>query len=243
MNSGFAAFTERDHTTWKKLFDLQTPLRRKQIIPEFSQGLELLNITNEKIPDLDSVNKKLNVLTGWQGVLVKGFEAPATFYEMLSKKQFPIGSFIRQPDDLSYTPEPDIFHDLYGHLPYFTIPAYAKFCQQFGTRALKYIHSETITREFQRFFWFTIEFALLKNQGGHSIFGAGITSSFNECAYALSSKPKISPFNIETIRAREFRIDILQEALFELENVEQLYSCLDEFEKPYLKQISETNPQ
>lgn len=227
-------FSQEDHATWKKLFDLQTRLRLEQIIPEFSEGLGLLGITDEKIPDLDSVNKKLNTLTGWQGVLVKGFEAPVTFYEMLSEKQFPIGNFIRQPDDLSYTPEPDIFHDLYGHLPFFTIPEYGEFCHEFGKRALKYIHSEKITREFQRFFWFTIEFAILKTAKGRRIFGAGIASSFNECAYALSDKPKVYPFDIETLREREFRIDLLQDVLFELDNTKQLYDCLDAFEKPYL---------
>ena len=106
-------FTAKDHETWKILFSKQTPRRHEQIIPEFSYGLEILGITPEKIPDVNSVNQKLHALTGWQGIFVKGFEGPETFYEMLANKQFPIGSFIRDPKDLSYTPEPDIFHDLY----------------------------------------------------------------------------------------------------------------------------------
>lgn len=227
--------TEADHHTWKLLFERQSPLRQKQLIPEFSKGLELLGMAADKIPDLEMVNEKLYRLTGWQGKPVQGFEGPETFYHMLAQKQFPIGNFIRDVKDLSYTPEPDIFHDLYGHIPFFTIPAYADFCQDFGRRSEKYLFSEQITREFQRFFWFTVEFGLVETQQGRRIFGAGIASSFGECAYALSPKPQVIPFDLEKIRAQEFRIDQIQNVLFEMKNADQLYACLDEFEKPYLK--------
>lgn len=227
------AFTAKDHETWKTLFSKQTPLRGQQIIPEFSTGIELLGLTPDRIPDVNQVNQKLFALTGWQGVYVKGFEGPDTFYQMLANKQFPVGSFIRDPKDLSYTPEPDIFHDLYGHLPFYTIPEYGQFCQDFGRRGLKYLNSAKISEEFQRLFWFTAEFGLLKTTSGLQIFGAGIASSFGECAYALSGKPKILPFDVEIIRNTEFRIDLMQETLFVLENVSQLYRCLDAFERPY----------
>lgn len=226
-------YSAEDHDTWSRLFQRQTPLRIKQIIPEFSEGLKLLGITDEKIPDLEKVNSKLRSLTGWEGVLVQGLEGPEAFYNMLSKKQFPIGNFIRDPKDLSYTPEPDVFHDLYGHLPFYTMPEYGEFCQEFGIRGQKYLHSEKITEEFQRLFWFTAEFALIKTDDGNRIFGAGIASSFGECAYALSEKPKVLDFDLEKIRNKEFRIDIMQETLFLLDSKEQLYNCLDGFEKAY----------
>ncbi len=228
-------FTQSEHETWKILFAKQAHKRQQQIIPEFSTGLDLLEITDEKIPDLNLVNQKLYALTGWQGVYVKGFEGPETFYEMLANKQFPIGSFIRDAKDLAYTPEPDIFHDLYGHLPFYTIPEYGQFCQDFGLRGMKYLGSKKTAEEFQRLFWFTVEFGLLQTAEGLRIFGAGIASSFSECAYALSGKPKLSPFHLETIRNKEFRIDILQETLFVLKDVSELYRCLDTFERPYQK--------
>ena len=231
-------FTAKDHETWKILFSKQTPRRHEQIIPEFSYGLEILGITPEKIPDVNSVNQKLHALTGWQGIFVKGFEGPETFYEMLANKQFPIGSFIRDPKDLSYTPEPDIFHDLYGHIPFYIIPEYGNFCQDFGKRGMKYLNSPQISEEFQRLFWFTTEFGLLKTSRGLQICGAGIASSFGECAYALSGKPQVLPFDVEIIRNKEFRIDIMQETLFVLENMSQMYGCLDLFERPYLNEQS-----
>lgn len=228
-------FTKSEHDTWKVLFCKQAHKRQQQIIPEFSTGLDLLEITQEKIPDLNQVNQKLFALTGWQGIYVKGFEGPETFYEMLAHKQFPIGSFIRDPIDLTYTPEPDIFHDLYGHLPFYTVPAYGQFCQDFGRRGMKHLNSEKILEEFQRLFWFSAEFGLVQTSEGLRIFGAGITSSFKECAYALSGKPQLLPFHIENIRNKEFRIDVLQETLFVLRDVSELYQCLDVFERPYLK--------
>lgn len=227
-------YTSEDHLTWKRLFERQTPLRSKQLIPEFSKGLELLKITGDCIPDLEKVNAQLRTLTGWEGVLVQGLEGPDAFYKMLANKQFPIGNFIRDPKDLSYTPEPDVFHDLYGHIPFYTIPEYGEFCQEFGLRGQKYLSSAKITEEFQRLFWFTAEFALIKTPQGTRIFGAGIASSFGECAYALSGKPTVIDFDLEKIRNKEFRIDIMQDTLFLLDSTEQLYHCLDQFEEAYL---------
>lgn len=228
-----AHFTPRDHQTWQILFKNQTPLRDRQIIPEFSRGLQLLGMEESKIPDLQQVNVKLKQLTGWQGVYVNGFAEAAIFFELLAKKQFPIGNFIRDPKDLSYTPAPDVFHDLYGHIPFYTIPEYAFFCEDFGKRALKYRTTPSIIDEFQRLFWFTVEFGLVETPHGRRIFGAGIASSFSECAYALSEKPRIHPFDLEVIRNKHFRIDILQEDLFLLQNQQELYSCLDQFEAKY----------
>lgn len=227
------AYSSEDHETWKRLFQRQTPLRSQQIITEFSKGLVLLGITEEKIPDLEKVNARLRALTGWEGVLVQGLEGPEAFYKMLANKKFPIGNFIRDPKDLSYTPEPDVFHDLYGHLPFYTMPEYGEFCQEFGRRGQKYLNSAKITEEFQRLFWFTAEFALIKTSAGRRIFGAGIASSFGECAYALSEQPKVLAFDLEEIRNQPFRIDIMQDVLFILESPEQLYSCLDLFELTY----------
>ena len=226
-------FSQQDHQTWRQLFQNQSPLRCEQIIPEFTEGLNYLGITQDHIPDLAAVNSKLQKKTGWEGVFVKGFESPLTFYEMLAHKKFPIGSFIRDAKDLSYTPEPDIFHDLYGHIPFYTIPEYASFCQDFGQRGLKYLNSEKITEEFQRLFWFTIEFGLLKTTKELKVFGAGIASSFGECAYALSNKPVKKAFNLEDIRNKPFRIDLMQDQLFVIEDIHQLYKCLDDFEKKY----------
>lgn len=238
-------FTETDHQTWKLLFSKQESQRDLQLIPEFGEGLNLLGITGERIPDLQEVNRKLRELTGWEGVYVKGFVEPKEFFHMLSERKFPVGSFIRDPKDLSYTPEPDVFHDLYGHLPFYTMKNYGDFCCEFGKRAYRYADVPEIVEEFQRLFWFAVEFGLVMTPRGRRIFGAGIASSFTECAYALSDLPKVMPFHLDLIRSQPFRIDILQDKLFVLENEEQLYNCLDDFEETYQSrypsQISKEN--
>jgi phenylalanine-4-hydroxylase len=229
-------FSSDDHKTWNILFTKQNELRDNQIIPEFTKGLQLLGITKSEIPDLNLVNQKLRSLTGWVGEYVDGFIEAPHFFKMLSERKFPVGNFIRDPKDLSYTPAPDVFHDLYGHLPFHTIPDYADFCAAFGEYALTQLNAAEKIEELQRFFWFTIEFALVKTINGHRIFGAGITSSFSECAHALSEKPQIFPFDLEKICHQKFQIDLIQDKLFILESPHQLYSCL-----AHLKKYQETN--
>ncbi len=229
----FRRFEPREHKTWQTLFNRQSELRDQQIVPMFARGLRALNINADGVPDLDAVNSKLRALTGWEGVPVEGLEEGESFYSMLAEKKFPVGNFIRDEKDLSYTPAPDVFHDLYGHLPFYTDRAYADFCEEFGKRTRKYLKDAKILREFERFFWFTAEFGLIKTPQGKRIFGAGIASSHGECAYALSEKPKVIPFTIEAVRQHEFRIDVFQEDLFLIENEQQLYSCLNDFEKAY----------
>jgi phenylalanine-4-hydroxylase len=229
----FRSFTPSEHGTWKTLFDRQAVLRDVQIHPIFSRGIQALGMTGERIPDLERVNAKLRKLTGWEGVAVEGFEEIESFYPMLARRQFPIGNFIRDKKDLSYTPAPDVFHDLYGHLPFFTDPVYADFCHEFGVRAMKHIEHHERLLEFERLFWFALEFGLIEMPEGRRIFGAGIASSFGECEYALSDRPNVVPFDLDVIRKREFRIDVFQETLFLLRNVNELYECLGEFEKSF----------
>lgn len=197
----------------------------------FEKGLKALDMDVDSIPNLDEVNKKLKSLTGWEGVLVEGLEGGETFYEMLKHRQFPIGNFIRDKKDLNYTPEPDIMHDFYGHIPFFVDKTYADFCQKFGEVAMKYFDQPEKFRQFERVFWFTIEFGLVKTSTGTRIFGAGIASSIGECVYALSGDPEVIPFDVDVVRNQEFRIDEMQKRLFLLENPEQLYKSLNRLEE------------
>ena len=231
MNLAFKHFSQDENKTWTALFNRQMPLRDQQIHPIFSRGVNALGLTEKGIPSLDVVNTRLKNLTGFTGVPVSGLEEPEHVFKLLSEKHFPIGNFIREPKDLSYTPAPDVFHDMYGHIPYFADKDYAVFCENYGKKALELRHLPDALIQFDRLFWFTIEFALIKTPKGNRIFGAGITSSFMECEYALSDKPDVQPFNLDIIRHQDFRIDELQKRLFILENEAQLYSCLGEFEK------------
>lgn len=220
------AFGEVEVLTWKTVLQNHSKVREEQVIDLFHKGLKVLDISSERIPSLDDINLKLKSLSGFQGVFVKGLEEGEEFYKLLSERKFPIGNFIRDAGDLNYTPEPDIIHDLYGHLPFFIDKDYADFCQQFGEAACRFVDRPDLLQQFERLFWFSIEFGLIKTGKGIRVFGAGIASSIGECEYALSEEPEVVPFDIEVIRKQDFRIDKMQKKLFLLENVGQLYSSL-----------------
>lgn len=226
-------FTAEEDKTWKALYERQAENRARLAVPEFARGLELLQMSSDRVPDIEEVNARLKRLTGWEGVPVEGLESGEAFYPMMANRQYPIGWFIRDPKDLSYTPAPDVFHDLYGHMPFFADPVYADFCAEFGRRASRYVGQIDILEDFERLFWFTIEFGLIETPAGRRIFGGGLLSSYTESLYSLSDKPTVLPFDIERIRRQTYRTDVFQQTLFLLPSREALFTCLDQYEAPY----------
>lgn len=228
--AGPRRFTETEHATWGDVVRTQRPRRAKQLVPMFAHGLEALGLDRDTIPPLDEVNAKLSALTGWKGVYVKGLEDGHGFYRLLRDRKFPIGNFVRDRRDLNYTPEPDIIHDLYGHIPFHADAGYADYCQRYGAFACQFLDDAVRLRRLERYFWFTNEFALVETAAGRRIFGAGIASSVGECVHALGAEVEVVPFDVERICAQEFRIDQLQPRLFVLQSVEQLYASFDQLQ-------------
>jgi phenylalanine-4-hydroxylase len=235
----YRKWTPEEKQTWKMLFERQATLRDEQIYYKFSEGIKKLGLVAEDTPDLDKVNEILASLTGFHGIAVEGLEEGDSFYPALARKEFPIGNFIRDAKDINYTPAPDIFHDLYGHLPFLADKDYANFSNRLGLLASKYSKDPEKFKQCERMYWFGVEFSLIKTPKGNRIFGAGIASSFGECAYALSDKAEVLPFSVDRVRAQDFRIDDFQRRIFILENEQQLYGCLEEFEEklgiPYVE--------
>lgn len=224
-------FTAEEHATWGDIITAHRVRRAQQLVPMFLRGLEALGLDRETIPPLEEVNERLQALTGWRGVFVKGLEDGQGFYRLLRERKFPIGNFVRDRKDLNYTPEPDIVHDLYGHLPFHADRAYADYCQRYGELACEFLDDPARLRRLERYFWFTNEFALVDLPEGRRIFGAGIASSVGECAYALSGEPEVLPFDVERLCAQEFRIDQMQRRLFVLPSIEALYASFGELER------------
>ncbi len=224
-------FTAEEHQTWGAIVRAHRERREQQLVPMFLSGLEALGLDRETIPSLDEVNTKLTALTGWQGVFVKGLEDGAGFYRLLRDRKFPIGNFVRDRADLNYTPEPDIVHDLYGHLPFHADRAYADYCQRYGALACEFLDDPARLRRLERYFWFTNEFGLVNLPQGRRIFGAGIASSLGECTSALSGEPEVVPFDVERICAQEFRIDQMQKRLFVLPSIEALWQSFGALER------------
>jgi phenylalanine-4-hydroxylase len=221
-------FSKEENKVWHSLYENLKENRKIQAVSEFQKGLDTLKITANSIPNLDVLNKQLKNLTGWVGVPVEGLVDGPGFFKALSDRKFPIGNFIRSPSVSSYTPAPDIFHDLYGHIPFYVDKEYADFSYRIGLAALEFADQPEKLVQFERFFWFTIEFGLIELPEGRRIFGAGILSSFSESNYALSNEPEVLPFDISTICKQDFRIDVFQNRLFLLKSREQLYSSIPE---------------
>jgi phenylalanine-4-hydroxylase len=230
-HAAMRTFSAEEQETWRRLFARLDACRASQAHPLFAKGIETLGIEGTEIPDLAEVNRRLFAATGWRGVVVEGLEDGPSFFAMLERREFPIGNFIRDARDLSYTPAPDVFHDLYGHLPLLADADYAAFCHEFGVTASRFADSPEKLRQFERLFWFGVEFPLIETAAGRRIFGGGILSSFGESNYSLSTEPKAVPFDIEAIRYQEFRIDEMQKLLFVLSKPEDLYTCLPAFAK------------
>ena len=230
-------FDDDEHHTWRLLFQGLGPCRRDMAHPIFAVGIEKLGISAQQIPDLNSVNRRLRQLTGWQGVPVLGLEDNASFFRGLAARRFPIGNFIRDMRDVSYTPAPDVFHDLYGHLPFLADEDSANFCAEFGARAAHWADSPVAMILWGRLFWFGVEFPLIETAAGRRIFGGGLLSSRGESEWSLSAAPHVLPFDLNVIIDLDYKIDEYQKKLFCLSSAQELYSCLAQYEELLKKKV------
>ena len=203
--------------------------------PHFLQGLQSLQLDSDHIPRISDVNKRLRPLTGFEAKPVGGYLPACQFFDCLRNRQFPTTITIRDASTLDYLPEPDIFHDIAGHVPMHTDPTFADTLVRFGqcarTVSAMGENSDSI-QAMARFFWFTIEFGLMRSQGRLKAYGSGLLSSHGELEHALeASGVQRLPFNLEQVVAQPFEIDHYQPILFYVESFEHLFSLADEFER------------
>jgi phenylalanine-4-hydroxylase len=233
--NGIAHYSQTENETWELLLRRQNELVQTRASKEYLKGIEILKFTN-KIPQHLEVTEILNAHTGWGVAPVAALIQPEEFFSLLAKKRFPAANFIRTPDDIDYIQEPDVFHELFGHCPLLTNPAYAEFMFEYGKLALK-AEPKTRMRMF-RLFWFTIEFGLIKEDGQLKAYGGGILSSKSEVIYSVESdipeRRQLDP--MDALRT-PFRIDILQPIYFVINSYEELFKLI---EKDPLKMAKES---
>ncbi len=213
-------YTDQDHANWKYLFERQMKLLPGRAGDAFLKGVEKLGMTPERLPALADVSSNLKRETNWEVARIPGLLHEKDFFNLLSNRQFPSTDYIRGEDELDYTPAPDCFHDMFGHMPMLTQPEFADFYNLFGKAAL---HAEGADRpRLERLHWFTVEFGLIKQKEGLRIFGAGILSSKEEVQHALSDEVEKLPFDPAVIVEQDYTVYELQDTLFVLESFEQL---------------------
>ena len=222
IDQGWGAYSPRDHTVWLTLCERQTALLPGRACEPFLRGLEALDLHGRGIPDFAELNRKLAALTGWTVVAVPGLVPDAVFFDHLANRRFPAGRFIRAPDQLDYLQEPDVFHDVFGHVPMLTDPVFADYMQAYGRGGLRALGLGQL-HNLARLYWYTVEFGLLETPEGLRIYGAGIVSSRTESVFALEDpSPNRLGFELTRVMRTPYRIDDLQQVYFVLPSLQRL---------------------
>lgn len=245
IHQPYEEYSEQNHEAWRKLFARMLPRWEKYANPHFLKGIESLCLNPNQVPRLDDVNNFLNPLTGFRAKAVAGYVPAYKFFDCLRNRDFPTTITIRRADQLDYLPEPDIFHDIAGHVPMHTDKAFADTLVRFGELAYlaaeigsgikdeheKLVRLESIIKAMARFFWFTIEFGLMKGKDGLKVYGSGLLSSYGEIEHCIES-PNVQryPIQLEWVINQYFEIDHYQPLLFWVDSFDHLFSLVDELE-------------
>ncbi|MGA8594295.1 MAG: phenylalanine 4-monooxygenase [Bryobacteraceae bacterium] len=242
----YELYTEENHATWRTLYSRLRPRWKRYANDAFLRGIHALSLDPLRVPKLGDVNRFLSPLTGFEAKAVSGYVPAYVFFDCLRNRQFPTTITIRRRDKLDYLPEPDIFHDIAGHVPMHTDPAFAGTLVRFGECARRApdvaggisdpherIHAlSSIIRAMARFFWFTIEFGLMKSAAGLKAYGSGLLSSFGELEHAIESdEVQRHPLQLEWAINQCFEIDHYQPLLFTVESFEQLYDFVGQLDR------------
>ena len=222
IDQGWSNYTAEEHSVWRTLFERQSKLLPGRACDEFVNGMKNLPIGPEQIPDFRALSEVLIKKTGWQVVAVPGLVPDDVFFDHLANRRFPAGHFIRKPHELDYLEEPDVFHDVFGHVPMLMNPVIADYIQAYGVGGLR-AKELGVLDKLARVYWYTVEFGLVRQADGLRIYGAGIASSFTESVFALDDpSPNRIGFDLERVMRTHYRIDDFQESYFVIDDLDEL---------------------
>lgn len=222
IDQGWENYTPAEHAVWKTLFERQRALLPGRACDEFIAGMRALPIGADAIPDFRRLSEVLVEHTGWQVVAVPGLVPDHVFFEHLAHRRFPAGHFIRKAHELDYLEEPDVFHDVFGHVPMLMNPVIADYIQAYGVGGLR-AQQLGVLEQLARVYWYTIEFGLVEQRDGLRIYGSGIVSSFSETKFALEdASPNRVHFDLERVMRTRYRIDDFQETYFVIRDLDEL---------------------
>jgi phenylalanine-4-hydroxylase len=245
IDQNWSHYTDEEHAIWRLLFERQHKILQGRACDEFLSGLDGLGIAAEGIPDFQQLSDVLGRTTGWQIVAVPGLVPDATFFEHLANRRFPSTCFIRTRAQLDYLQEPDVFHDIYGHVPLLMNPIFADYMQAYGEGGLKASGQEAL-QYLARLYWYTVEFGLITTQKGLRIYGSGILSSKGESIFSLEdASPNRIHFDLLRVMQTRYRIDDYQESYFTIDSFDKLFEATrPDFTSYYaeLKHRSEYEP-
>ncbi|MDD9928733.1 MAG: phenylalanine 4-monooxygenase [Rhodospirillaceae bacterium] len=241
IDQDWAGYTALEHDTWRRLYERQVALLPGRACQAFLDGLEKLNLNDGGIPDFSVLNEALHALTGWRVVAVPGLVPDAAFFKLLANRQFPAGRFMRKPEEMDYLSEPDVFHDIFGHVPMLAHPVFADYMEAYGQGGLRSLTFDAL-HHLARLYWYTVEFGLMHTSDGLRIYGAGILSSRTESVFALEDdSPNRVAFDLQRVMQTDYRIDDFQQTYFAIDGFEALLAaCYKDFEPVYRALEDET---
>jgi phenylalanine-4-hydroxylase len=239
IDQDWAAYSQAEHDVWTTLYERQTKLLPGRACDAFLKGLDVLDLHRGGIPEFTRINEELTRLTGWSVVAVPGLVPDDVFFEHLANRRFPAGQFIRKPGELDYLQEPDIFHDVFGHVPMLTDPTFADYMQAYGQGGMRALGRGQL-HNLARLYWYTVEFGLLETSEGLRIYGAGIVSSRAESIFALDDpSPNRLGFDLERVMRTPYRIDDFQQVYFVIPSLKALLNATLQDFAPIYERLSQ----
>jgi len=221
-DQNWSQYTLQDHDTFRRLLDRQCALLKGHAADAFIEALPALG-ASQGIPRFEDVNRRLRAATGWEIVAVPGLIPEKAFFELLASRRFPVTDWIRRPDEFDYIVEPDVFHDLFGHVPLLFDPVFADYVQRYGQGGLR-AHALGAGELLSRLYWYTIEFGLIRQRDGLRAYGAGILSSAGELVHSVRHpRPRRIALDLERCMRTRYRIDDYQATYFVIDSFDQLF--------------------
>ena len=234
----FVQYTEADHVTYRRLYERQLQQLPGLACDEFINAVQLLG-TPERIPRFDDISERLMKATGWQIVGVPGLIPEEAFFALLAERRFPVTDWIRKPEEFDYVVEPDIFHDLFGHVPLLFNPVFADYMQAYGAGGMKASRLDACEL-LARLYWYTVEFGLIQTPQGLRAYGAGILSSAGELRHSVTSpEPQRVGFELQRLMRSRYRIDTFQASYFVIDSFQQLFDATAPDFTPVYAQVRE----
>ncbi len=239
MRQVYDNYTEEDFEVWKILFDRQIDQFPTHASNAYLEGLKVADFETGIIPDFRKTNQILKDTTGWQLAVVPGIVPDYTFFELMANKRFPATTWLRKKKELDYLEEPDMFHDVFAHVPLLTNQPFVDFLEELSKIGLEYVGNNDAIALLSRVYWFTVEFGLIREAEGLRIYGAGILSSNGETRFSLSDAPPKYEFSVNHTLETPYRKDEFQQEYFVIESYEQLYESIPEIKEALANKIIE----
>jgi phenylalanine-4-hydroxylase len=233
IEQDYGKYTPENQSVWAELVGRRLPQLEQWACREYLDGYGIIGLRADQIPNLRDIARRLAPRTGWETTPVSGFMPPDAFFEMLAARRFPTTTWLRDRNSIDYTPEPDIFHDVFGHVPMHAHKVFADFLQHYGAVCAR-VQDKDVLEKIGRLFWYTVEFGLVRQDGKVKVYGSGVISSHGECENVISGRCEVRDFTLAEVLATPVKVDEIHKLLFAIESFDEIFEAMKEAEKRLL---------